>query len=156
MSFDKFGIDVLKVINGSSTKPFAFMPHFPGTGVGGHCIPVDPYYIIAKAADLGFDHEFLKTARRINNFMPQYTVRILEKLVEESGRNLNGRVVGLMGIAVKKGINDTRNSPYTMIENQLQQKDIEVFSFDPKAKFLSSTASLEELLLKRRFYCSDY
>ncbi|HLN18691.1 MAG TPA: nucleotide sugar dehydrogenase, partial [Patescibacteria group bacterium] len=62
-SFDNFGIDVKDVIEGASTKPFAFMPHFPGCGVGGHCIPVDPYYLIERAKEKGFDHKFLRTAR---------------------------------------------------------------------------------------------
>jgi UDP-N-acetyl-D-glucosamine dehydrogenase len=78
MSFDKEGIDILEVIKGASTKPFAFMPHYPGTGVGGHCIPVDPYYLIEKAKQIGFSHKFLSLAREINNNMPYYTVEFLE------------------------------------------------------------------------------
>ena len=70
MSFDKAGIDILEVIKGASTKPFAFMPHYPGAGVGGHCIPVDPYYLIEKAKQIGFSHKFLNLAREINNNMP--------------------------------------------------------------------------------------
>ena len=78
MSFDKVGIDILEVIKGASTKPFAFMPHYPGTGTGGHCIPIDPYYLIERAKQSGFDHQFLSLARKINENMPHYTVDLLE------------------------------------------------------------------------------
>ena len=77
-SFDKAGIDIMEVIKGASTKPFAFMPHYPGAGVGGHCIPVDPYYLIEKAKQIGFNHKFLSLAREINNSMPHYTIQLLE------------------------------------------------------------------------------
>ena len=76
-SFDVLGIDLIKVINGASNKPFAFMAHYPGCGVGGHCIPVDPYYLIKRASQSGFDHKFLRNAREINNSMPKYTVELL-------------------------------------------------------------------------------
>jgi len=80
MSFDAMGIDLKETIEAASNKPFAFMPHWPGCGVGGHCIAVDPYYLIKRAALSGFDHRFLKIAREINNGMPQYTV---DKLIKE-------------------------------------------------------------------------
>ena len=73
-SFDVLGIDVKDVIQGAATKPFSFMPHYPSCGVGGHCIPVDPYYLIERAKKSGFDHRFLKIAREINNAMPAYSV----------------------------------------------------------------------------------
>ncbi|MHA2225639.1 MAG: nucleotide sugar dehydrogenase [Candidatus Hodarchaeales archaeon] len=151
MSFDKMNIDVVEVIRGAATKPFAFMPHFPGSGVGGHCIPVDPYYLIKKAADLGFDHEFLKTARKINNYMPFYTVQLVEKLINESGRPFQTQVIGLMGIAFKKGIDDVRNSPFYVIKEELERKGSKILTFDPMAKNLSSASSLDELLAKSNF-----
>jgi len=73
-SFDAMDIDVVDVINGAATKPFSFMAHYPACGVGGHCIPVDPYYLIERAKRAGFDHKFLRTSRTINNSMPSYTV----------------------------------------------------------------------------------
>ncbi|MEK6869670.1 MAG: nucleotide sugar dehydrogenase, partial [Nanoarchaeota archaeon] len=78
-SFDKAGIDITEVIKAASTKPFSFMPHYPGAGVGGHCIAVDPYYLISKAKQLGFNHKFLSLARKINESMPSYTVELLEQ-----------------------------------------------------------------------------
>ena len=77
MSFHKMGINVENVIDGAATKPFAFMPHHPGCGVGGHCIPVDPYYLIEYAHSHGFEHDFLRLARDINERMPQFTVELL-------------------------------------------------------------------------------
>ena len=81
-SFEKAGIDILEVIKGASSKPFAFMPHYPGVGVGGHCIPVDPYYLIEKAKQIGFNHKFLSLAREINESMPKYTVELLETEID--------------------------------------------------------------------------
>lgn len=151
MSFDKMGIDVFEVINGASTKPFAFMPHYPGAGVGGHCIPVDPYYLIKKAADLGFDHVFLKTARNINNLMPYYCVKLLDELITESKCSKSHQTVGLMGIAFKKNIDDIRNSPYFIIKEELESKGYSVFSFDPNVVHISTVVSLEELFEKSSF-----
>ena len=151
MSFDKMGIDVFEVINGASTKPFAFMPHYPGAGVGGHCIPVDPYYLIKKAADLGFDHVFLKTARNINKLMPYYCVKLLDELITESKCSKSHQTVGLMGIAFKKNIDDIRNSPYFIIKEELESKGYSVFSFDPNVVHISTVVSLEELFEKSSF-----
>jgi len=151
MSFDKIGIDVYEAIKGASTKPFAFLPHYPGTGVGGHCIPVDPYYLIKKAADMGFDHEFLRTARKINNHMPYYCVKLLEELIEESKIPISQQTVGLMGIAFKKNIDDVRNSPYFIIKSELESKGIRVASFDPNVKELSNVETIDDLILESRF-----
>ena len=85
MSFTKLGINVKNVIDGAATKPFAFMPHYPSVGVGGHCIPVDPYYLIEYARGYGFDHEFLTLARSINNHMPEFTVGQLIEALDEAG-----------------------------------------------------------------------
>ena len=151
MSFDKMGIDVLEVIKGASSKPFAFIPHYPGAGVGGHCIPVDPYYLIKKAADLGFNHEFLKTARRINNFMPHYCVNLLDEIVKESNKIIHQLTVGLLGITFKKNIDDIRNSPYFIIKEELEEKGYKTISFDPYVKSMSTVATLDHLIQKSDF-----
>lgn len=83
-SFDRLGIDVAEVIDGAATKPFAFLPHYPGAGVGGHCIPVDPYYLIEHAQTKGFEHKFLKLAREINKSMPRYTVERLKEALRQT------------------------------------------------------------------------
>src|SRR3989344_1702499 len=110
-SFDALGIDVKNVIEGAATKPFAFMPHYPGNGVGGHCISVDPYYIIERGRQAGFDHKFLKLARRINEDMPSYMVELLLKASQEAKLPVNQLKVGLLGLAYKKNVSDIRNSP---------------------------------------------
>ena len=98
-SFDLMGIDIVNVIRGASTKPFAFMPHWPSRGVGGHCIPVDPYYLIEKAKENDFDHKFLRAARAINNSMPAYTVEILQEMLNQIEKPIKGTHIGVLGVS---------------------------------------------------------
>ncbi|MEK9132372.1 MAG: nucleotide sugar dehydrogenase [Patescibacteria group bacterium] len=148
MSFDALGIDLLEVIEGSSSKPFAFMPHYPGVGVGGHCIPVDPYYLIERALHSGFEHYFLSMARKINNGMPAYTVGLLEKELQKNGMNLRRVTVGLLGLSYKKDIADMRESPAVKVLEILKKKRVKVLTFDPFVPHSSTAKSLEDLLKK--------
>lgn len=150
-SFDKAGIDILEVIKGASTKPFAFMPHYPGAGVGGHCISVDPYYLIEKAKQLGFDHRFLILAREINNNMPHYAVELLENELKKLNKPIKGAKVGVLGVAYKGNVDDTRESPAHEVINRLKTKGADVFIFDPHVAKESNVKDLDELLNK-----SDY
>ena len=150
-SFDKAGIDVIEVIKGASTKPFAFMPHYPGAGVGGHCIPVDPYYLIEKAKQIGFNHRFLSLARDINNNMPHYTIELLENELKKLKKSLKGAKVGVLGLAYKADVDDVRESPSFEIINILKTKSADVFVFDPHVNKGSNVKNLDELLNK-----SDY
>ena len=150
-SFDKAGIDVTEVIKGASTKPFAFMAHYPGAGVGGHCIPVDPYYLIEKAQQIGFNHKFLRLAREINNNMPHYTVELLEEQLQKLKKSIKGAKVGVLGLAYKANVDDVRESPSFEIINILKTKSAEVFVFDPHVKKGSNVMDFDELLNK-----SDY
>ncbi len=147
-SFDALGIDVKDVIDGAATKPFAFMPHYPGRGIGGHCIPVDPYYLIERAKRAGFDHKFLRTSRAINNSMPAYTVELLQDKLNEVKMPLNGTTVGVLGIAYKPNIDDDRESPYYEIVKELRKHKAEIISYDPHITRRSDVNSLEELLEK--------
>ena len=147
-SFDVLGIDTKDVIEGAATKPFAFMPHFPSCGVGGHCIPVDPYYLIERAKQSGFDHRFLKIAREINNQMPLYTVELLQDALNEEKMALNGTVVGVLGLAYKANIDDLRESPSLRIIKALKHHKAEVITFDPHVLGRSTEKSLEVLLEK--------
>ena len=151
MSFDKEGIDILEVIRGASTKPFAFMPHYPGTGVGGHCIPVDPYYLIEKAKQIGFSHKFLSLAREINNNMPNYTVKLLEEYLQKLKKTIKNAKIGVLGLAYKADVDDVRESPAFKIIKILKKKDADVFVFDPYVKKGTNVENLNELLQK-----SDY
>lgn len=150
-SFDKAGIDIMEVIKGASTKPFSFMPHYPGAGVGGHCISVDPYYLISKAKQLGFDHKFLTLAREINESMPSYTVELLEQELKKIGKKLENAKVGVLGLAYKSNVDDTRESPSLKIIEILNERKANVSFFDPYVKKQSNVKDLNELLEK-----SDY
>src|SRR3989344_8489537 len=110
-SFDALGIDVKNVIEGAATKPFAFMPHYPGNAVGGHCISVDPYYIIERGRQAGFDHKFLQLARDINNSMPEYAVSLIDRGVAATGLTAKPLEIAFLGLSYKKDIDDIRESP---------------------------------------------
>ena len=145
-SFEKMDIDVKDVILGAATKPFAFMAHFPSCGVGGHCIPVDPYYLIERAKLSGFSHDFLKLARKINNSMSNYTVELLQDALNLAGKPMKNVRVGVLGISYKANVDDMRESPYFKIIKLLEEYKTKYNSFDPHVKNKSTVKSLEELL----------
>ncbi len=145
-SFDKLDIDITNVIAGAATKPFAFMPHYPGNGVGGHCISVDPYYMIERARQVGFEHEFLKLARHINDGMPAYTVELLEELAKEAKIELSAAPIALLGLAYKKNIDDVRESPALEAQRLLEDDGYEISIWDPFLLDRSTVDSLEEAL----------
>lgn len=146
MSFSKMGIDVLSVINGANTKPFAFLPHFPGCGVGGHCIPVDPYYLISYARKTGFAHDFLKLARKINNNMPNYTVNLLKEGLKDKGKKIRKINVAVLGLAYKANIDDSRESPAFEIIELLNKNKFKTVIYDPHIPSKSTAGSLNEAL----------
>jgi nucleotide sugar dehydrogenase len=141
-SFDRMGIDVTEVIRAASTKPFAFMAHWPGCGVGGHCIPVDPYYLISKAKEGGFSHSFLQLARDINEGMPRYTVERLKQGISEAKLDPKKVKVALLGIAYKADIADMRESPSFQILDELLKQRFQVRVFDPFVPQKSTVPSL--------------
>lgn len=145
-SFDKLGIDVVDVIEGAKTKPFAFLAHYPSCGIGGHCIPVDPYYLIERAKQAGFDHKFLRLAREINQSMPAYTVDLLLKALNQLGLSLKGRKVGVLGLAYKADIDDTRESPSYEIIRLLKEFGATVLIYDPYVPNESNQRDLRTLL----------
>lgn len=147
-SFDKLGIDVKDVILGAATKPFAFMPHFPSCGVGGHCIPVDPYYLIERAKQSGFDHKFLRAAREINNSMPLHTVKLLEDALNDIKKSMKGTKIGILGVAYKANVDDVRQSPSLKIMECVKSKGSIMYVFDPHIPSRSNVKNLTELLKK--------
>lgn len=146
MSFQRMGINVESVIRGASTKPFAFMPHFPGCGVGGHCIPVDPYYLIEYANGYGFNHEFLRLARKINENMPSFTIDLLELALNERGRAVKGAKIALLGLSYKPDVGDGRESPAYAIKHLLLERGADLITFDPYLKDRKAAASLNDAL----------
>ena len=150
-SFDLMGIDIMEVISGASTKPFGFLPHYPGAGVGGHCIAVDPYYLIERARIKGFNHKFLKLAREINNSMPNYIIELLQKYLDEHGISIKNARIGVLGISYKSNVSDTRRSPSFDILEILSEKKAKLNIYDPFVLHQSTVKSLDELLNKSDF-----
>jgi UDP-N-acetyl-D-glucosamine dehydrogenase len=130
-AFYRMKINTNEVINAAATKPFSFMPHWPGIGVGGHCIAVDPYYMIEKGRLSGFDHEFLKLARKINSNMPIYTSNLLQNSLNEIGQSVKDTKIGLYGLSYKPNIGDLRESPSIFLLNKLREKKAIIKVFDP-------------------------
>ncbi len=145
-SFHKLGIDVNEVVRGASTKPFGFMPHLPGIGVGGHCIAVDPYYMIERGKQVGFDHIFLKQARKINSEMPEFALQLLQDGLNEVELPLKGTTVAVLGLAYKPNIRDDRESPAYSLLSQLRQKGAKLLIFDPYYPEKSDRSTLAETL----------
>ena len=131
MIFERMGIDVWEVIQAASTKPFGYMPFYPGPGYGGHCIPVDPYYMAWKAKEVDYPTRFIELAGEINTFMPYYVVsKTLEELNRQK-KSLNGAKILVLGIAYKKDVDDQRESPSLKIISLLMDKGAKVFYNDP-------------------------
>ncbi|MBN1161432.1 MAG: nucleotide sugar dehydrogenase [Dehalococcoidales bacterium] len=128
---EKMGISVWEVIDTASTKPFGYMPFYPGPGVGGHCIPLDPSYLASKAKEYDFSTRFIELAGEINTRMPHYlTSRIMEAL-DSRGKSLKGARVMVVGVAYKKDITDTRESPALKLAQLLDQKGAIIRYNDP-------------------------
>ncbi len=149
-SFSRLKIDVKDVILGAATKPFAFMAHFPSCGVGGHCIPVDPYYLIERAKKTGFDHKFLRVAREINNSMPTYTVELLREALNEIRLPMNGTRIGILGVTYKADVDDVRESPSIKIMELVKKYKARMLVYDPHIPEKSNVKNLVELLKKSK------
>jgi len=147
-SFDAMGIDLIETIKASSNKPFGYMPHWPGAGVGGHCIAVDPYYLIKRAEQANFDHKLLKEARRVNNSMPEYTVERLEQGLNEIKKSVNGTKIAVLGLTYKADVADLRESPALEIVAILEKLGVDVIKFDPYLPDHSTVKTLTEALKK--------
>ncbi|HEX5041198.1 MAG TPA: nucleotide sugar dehydrogenase [Candidatus Limnocylindria bacterium] len=128
---ERLGLDVWEVIDGSSTKPFGFMPFYPGPGVGGHCIPVDPYYLAARAREVGFHERFIETAGDINSQMPEHVVSLVVSALNSRGRAVRDARVLVVGVAFKPDVSDDRNSPARPIISGLLDAGAIVSYHDP-------------------------
>ena len=145
-SFDNLGIDITEVIKAASTKPFGFLPHYPGCGVGGHCIPVDPYYLIEKARSKGFTHSFLALARQINDSMPDYTVKKVISALNEVGKPVKGTKICVLGVSYKKDVGDLRESPAFKVIQLLKKLGANLSIYDPYVPEKSTVKNLNECL----------
>lgn len=146
MSFSKLNINLENVIEGAATKPFSFMPHHPSIGVGGHCIPVDPYYLIEYASSHGFEHRFLSLARTINEEMPDFTLSLLQEA--KRSLSLPDMNVTVLGLSYKADVADLRESPAIKFVEILRLNGYTVDTYDPYLEDDSSVKTLHEALSK--------
>lgn len=128
---NRMGIDVWEVIDAAATKPFGYMPFYPGPGVGGHCIPVDPYYLSWKAREYDFHTKFIELAAEVNNSMPFYVVNRICDILNEFGRTIRDTQFLALGVAFKKDVDDARNSPALRVLRLLSDRGAVVQFHDP-------------------------
>ena len=125
------GIDTWEVIRAAATKPFGFMAFYPGPGIGGHCIPLDPHYLSWKARQHGFDSRFISLAEEVNSRMPEHVVALVADGLNDNRKSMNGARVLVLGVAYKKDVNDVRESPALSIIDRLRAKGADVCYHDP-------------------------
>ncbi len=129
--FEKMGIDTWETIDAASSKPFAFLPHYPGPGVGGHCIPKDPFYLLYKARKMGLNIEFIEEATSVNRSMPLYVIHIVEETLKVRGKNMRDSSFAVLGVTYKKDVMDIRRTPSKEIIAELCKASKNVFVYDP-------------------------
>jgi UDP-N-acetyl-D-glucosamine dehydrogenase len=125
------GIDVWEVIEAAGTKPFGFMPFYPGPGLGGHCIPVDPFYLSWKARMSGFEPRFIELAGHVNESMPRFVVERITGALNQRRKCVRGARIHLLGVAYKAGVNDVRESPALNVMRLLRERGAELSYSDP-------------------------
>ena len=128
---NRMGIDVWEVIDAAKTKPYGFMAFYPGPGIGGHCIPIDPFYLTWKARKYNYHTKLIEVAGEINNSMPEFVVERIGDILNEESKSIKGATVYLLGIAYKKDIDDYRESPVLRIIDILEKKGANVIFSDP-------------------------
>ncbi|NIM19938.1 MAG: nucleotide sugar dehydrogenase [Candidatus Latescibacteria bacterium] len=131
---NKMGIDVWEVIEAAATKPFGFMPFYPGPGLGGHCIPIDPFYLSWKAKLAGFEARFIELAGQINGSMPEYVVQKISDALNRSKKSVNGSRILILGVSYKENIDDVRESPALDVIRLLRLRGADVVYHDPLVK----------------------
>ena len=131
MVAEKLNIDIYEVINAAATKPFGFTPYYPGPGLGGHCIPIDPFFLTWKAKEIGMNTRFIELAGEINTSMPNYVVKKTVEALNEKGNSIKGSRILVLGLSYKKNVDDTRESPSLVIINELISMGARVKYSDP-------------------------
>lgn len=130
--YEKMGIDIWEVIDAAKSKPFGFMPFYPGPGLGGHCIPIDPFYLSWKAKEYDISTRFIELAGQINTSMPEYVIRCLNETLDRRFRKgLNGAKVLILGLAYKKNVDDMRESPALALMELLNERGSVIDYYDP-------------------------
>jgi UDP-N-acetyl-D-glucosamine dehydrogenase len=129
--YDTMGIDIWEVIEAAKTKPFGFMPFYPGPGLGGHCIPIDPFYLTWKAREYGMSTRFIELAGEVNTAMPDWVIHRLADALNDAGKPLRGSKVLLVGLAYKANVDDDRESPGYVLLDKMKAKGCQVEYYDP-------------------------
>lgn len=143
--FEKMDIDVWDVIDAAATKPFGFMPFYPGPGLGGYCIPIDPFYLTWKARQHGIETRFIELAGEINTDMPRHVISRLEAALAEDDKPLAGAKIFMLGIAYKKNVDDMRESPALVLLEMLEAVGAEVVFHDPHVPVIPMTREHSDL-----------
>ena len=125
------GLSVWEVLDAAFTKPFGIMPFYPGPGVGGHCIPLDPHYLEWKAREFNFNTRFIALAGEINRAMPEFVVQKAVRILNDAGKGLRGAKILILGVAYKKDVDDARESPAGEVINLLSQRHADLSYHDP-------------------------
>ena len=128
---DRMGIDIHEVIRAAATKPFGFVPYYPGPGLGGHCIPIDPFYLTWKAREYGVHTRFIELAGEVNSSMPDYVISKVTQALNRARKSINGSRVLILGIAYKKNVDDMRESPSVILMEKLRDLGAEIEYSDP-------------------------
>jgi len=149
MLADRMGVDIWEVIAAASTKPFGFMPFYPGPGLGGHCIPIDPFYLSWKARELNFNTHFIELAGEVNTAMPEYVVSKITDALNNKGKSLKNVNILILGVAYKRDTDDIRESPGVEIINILKNKGAQVDYHDPHIPAFSGMRRYPHLAMKR-------
>lgn len=142
--YEKMDIDIWEVLDAASTKPFGFMRFNPGPGWGGHCIPLDPFYLTWKARECGIDTKFIELAGEVNRLMPGYIIGKLQQALNEKGKSIKGSKLMILGLAYKKDINDTRETPAFPIMSKLRAMGAKLSYHDPFVAELKHTRQWPE------------
>jgi UDP-N-acetyl-D-glucosamine dehydrogenase len=133
------GIDIWEVIGAAKTKPFGFMPFYPGPGLGGHCIPIDPFYLTWKAREYGQHTRFIELAGEINTRMPEHVVHRVADALNSQQKSINGSRILVLGLAYKPNVDDERQSPSYVLMDLLQERGAEVAYYDPYVPVIKQT-----------------
>ncbi len=144
--YDEMGVDVWDVLDAAATKPFGFMKFTPGPGLGGHCIPIDPFYLTWKAREYGLSTRFIELAGEINVSMPRYVIDKLQTALNERGAPIQNAKVLVVGVAYKKDVDDSRESPAFVLIDLLKKRGANVSYHDPHVPTLPSTRAWQHLL----------
>src|SRR5207253_2671257 len=139
MVYAAMGIDIWEVIEAAKTKPFGFMPFYPGPGLGGHCIPIDPFYLTWKAREYGQNTRFIELAGEINTSMPEYVVRRLADALNERQKAVKGSSILIVGLAYKPNVDDERESPSYVLMEMLKSRGAKVAYYDPYVPVIRPT-----------------